>query len=92
MQYANLLLHVVDISNHSWQDQVEVVYDVLNELNVHKKMLYVFNKIDKVNKEDRKKLFELLEKYQPHVVTCAKSKEKLAELAEYLKLYNFKEE
>ena len=92
LQYANLLLHVVDISNHSWQDQVEVVYDVLNELNVHKKMLYVFNKIDKVNKEDRKKLFELLEKYQPHVVTCAKSKEKLAELAEYLKLYNFKEE
>ncbi len=51
LAYAELLLHVIDISNSSWQDQVEVVEKTLKEINVNIRMVYVFNKIDKVSEE-----------------------------------------
>jgi len=47
LQYADLLLHVVDSSDPNWQDQIKIVHEVLAELKVFKEMLYVFNKIDK---------------------------------------------
>jgi len=44
---ADLLLHVVDVSNPAWEEQRLVVLDVLAELGVHDKpMLHVFNKMD----------------------------------------------
>ncbi len=50
---ADLLLHVVDISNPNWSNQLKVVNKVLDELNaLDKNMIYVFNKIDASNKED----------------------------------------
>lgn len=44
---ANLLIHVVDISNPDFENQVEVVTKTLNEIGAgNKDMIVVFNKID----------------------------------------------
>jgi GTPase len=44
---ANLLLHVIDISNPRWREQADAVRDVLSELEVLKiPSLEVYNKID----------------------------------------------
>jgi GTP-binding protein HflX len=47
VQAADLLLHVVDVSNHGWREQVTAVEDVLLQLGVQNTpTIQVFNKID----------------------------------------------
>lgn len=49
---ADLLLHVIDISNPHWQQQVQVVESLLRELELDKiPCLKVFNKIDQAGGE-----------------------------------------
>ncbi|MCF7800237.1 GTPase HflX [Candidatus Babeliales bacterium] len=86
LNYASLLLHVVDISNPNWQDQISVVNKTLKELNLNKNILYVFNKIDKLDKENLKNLKPEIEKYTPHVLISAKTNN-IKELLEYIKNY-----
>ena len=46
---ADLLLHVIDASHPSWEEQREVVDDVVADLGAREKpMLYVFNKRDRL--------------------------------------------
>ena len=46
-KYADMILHVVDVSNPKYDLQMEVVYDTLRELNIgDKKAITAFNKID----------------------------------------------
>jgi GTP-binding protein HflX len=46
---ADLLVHVVDISHHAFEDQISVVAQTLNEIKAgDKPVLLVFNKIDLV--------------------------------------------
>ena len=46
-KYADLILHVVDVSNPNYELQMEVVYDTLQELGIgDKKVITAFNKID----------------------------------------------
>jgi len=46
---ADLLVHVVDISHHAFEDQISVVTQTLNEIKAgDKPVLLVFNKIDLV--------------------------------------------
>jgi GTPase len=46
---ADLLLHVIDMSHPSWEEQKEVVDDVLTSLGVRERpMLLVFNKVDRL--------------------------------------------
>ena len=48
-KYADMLMHVVDISNHNWKEQMHTVMGVLGEMQADKKpVLTVFNKIDLV--------------------------------------------
>ena len=63
LQYADLLLHVVDVSDANWESHIQVVHDILEELNIAQNMLYVFNKVDKVS--DPESLHPSLEIYQP---------------------------
>jgi len=50
---ADLLLHVVDVSNPNWQNHISVVNKVLEELKaLDKNMIYVFNKIDATEREN----------------------------------------
>ena len=50
---ADLLLHVIDASHHNWEEQREVVDQVLAELGAAEKpVLYVFSKIDAMEAPD----------------------------------------
>lgn len=47
LQYADLLLHVIDISNPNFENQLEAVETILQQLKLEEKQrIYVFNKID----------------------------------------------
>lgn len=51
---ADLLLHVIDASHPSWEEQREVVDDVVTELGARDKpMLYVFNKSDRLSPDEQ---------------------------------------
>lgn len=82
LHYADLLLHVVDISDPGWQNHIRVVHDILNDLEVTTPMLYVFNKADKI---DTTLLRGALEKYQPYVVVSSLTKKGIQPLIKYLK-------
>lgn len=84
LQYADLLVQVIDISDANWEKHIEVVHTVLEELNLHKNMLYVFNKSDKLSSEYKDIYLQKAERYQPHVITSAQTKEGLESLKEFL--------
>lgn len=46
LQYADLLLHVVDISDNNYEEQMLTCIDLLKELKVTQTVIPVFNKID----------------------------------------------
>ncbi len=51
-KYADVILHVADISNPRVKHQMDVVYDTLKSLGVvNKKIITVYNKTDKVTDE-----------------------------------------
>jgi GTP-binding protein HflX len=82
LQYADLLLHVVDVSDPNWENHIHVVEQILDDLNVEKPILYVLNKADKINVTPT--LEQSLEKYMPHVLISAKHKENIAPLTDYI--------
>src|SRR5919202_167824 len=46
---ADLLLHVIDVSHPQWEEQRQVVEDVIDEVGAGERpVLYVFNKIDQL--------------------------------------------
>lgn len=52
LKEADLLLHVIDLSNSDWRDQVQVVEELLAELDLDRiTHLRVFNKIDLVHSQ-----------------------------------------
>jgi GTPase len=88
--YAHLLLHVVDISNPSWEDQIGVVNKTLTELHVGEKpIVYVFNKIDLLSPEELAALRPTLERYSPMICIQTTSKEGVAPVLDILKTYSF---
>lgn len=85
LRYADILLHVVDISNANWESHIKVVHEILEELKIDKDLLYIFNKTDKIcDSESTKSTMALIEKYNPHVLISAKSKEGVEKLIDYL--------
>ena len=82
LQYADLLLQIIDVSDSNFEAHIKVVLTILAELEVDKPMLFVCNKIDKV--ENKERLEPLLAKYQPHVITYASSAEGIKPLADYI--------
>ena len=52
LKESNLLIHLIDISNPSFQEHIETVEKILSELNLdHIPILKVFNKEDKVSRD-----------------------------------------
>lgn len=83
LEYADLLLHVVDVADSNWEGQIKVVHEILADLGVQKDMLYVFNKVDKIAMtEDLKNRIEL---YEPNVVISATDKKTLNPLIDALR-------
>lgn len=55
IKYSDLILHVVDISNKNVDDQISITNEMIRSLNCEdKEVLYVFNKIDKLEDVDLK--------------------------------------
>ncbi|MBI5701640.1 GTPase HflX [Candidatus Saganbacteria bacterium] len=76
---ADVLLHVVDASSPYKEDQMEAVYDVLEELKIYSKpIITVFNKIDKL--ENLAALKKFAEKFKPYSFISALDKESQTEL------------
>lgn len=62
--YADVLLHVIDISDPQMNEKIETVEKILEELQAaSKKTIFVFNKIDAFTGDGRKILNEIKEKY-----------------------------
>lgn len=82
LQYADLLLHVVDLSDPNWENHIDVVEQILEDLAVEKPTLYVFNKIDKVTFTPA--LEQALEKYYPAVLISSKTKDGIKPLVDFI--------
>ncbi len=64
---ADVLIHLVDISNPRCEDQIRVVNDLLDDLDLHLPTLMVFNKIDLADPD----LVARLSEYHQAVPVCA---------------------
>lgn len=82
LQYADLLIHVVDIADPNWEEHISIVNKILKELDVEKEQLYIFNKADtpKEMHADEK----LRAKYQPSLTVSARSKDGIIDLVDFL--------
>lgn len=81
LQYSDLLLHVIDASDKNWNLQIQVVNEILEDLEVDKPILYVFNKIDLVG--DLEEFEHQIQDYKPHVMISA-TNGKMQPLKDYL--------
>jgi GTP-binding protein HflX len=64
---ADLLLHVIDASHHNWEEQRQVVDQVLAELGAAEKpVLYVFSKIDAISDADLNALRQRISNLLPN--------------------------
>ncbi len=62
--HADILLHVIDISDPKMNEKIEIVEQILSEIKVKtKKIIYVFNKIDAYEGDGKKILEEINNKY-----------------------------
>ena len=86
LQYSDLLLHVIDASDKNWDLHAKIVHEILEDIGVDKPMLYVFNKIDRV--EDIEAFKEQTVNYEPNVLVSATTKGGLQSLKDYLKKLN----
>lgn len=84
LAYADLLLHVIDVSDSNWPQHIDVVHEILDDLEVDKPMLYVFNKADMLSIEEVGLMQGYLEKYRPAVLVSALNKKGLEPLTDFL--------
>jgi GTPase len=67
---SDILLHVIDVSNPNFEEQISVVKDTLNEIGAAgRKIVEVFNKVDQL--KDFEKLNHLMEEYPEAVFISA---------------------
>lgn len=99
---SDILLHVIDVSHPSFENQIKTVNLTLNELGANDKtVIYIFNKIDQFRKNsyddllDRETKDELFSKFESGmkntygencIFISAKDKENIDELRELLRL------
>ncbi len=59
LEDADLLIHLVDISNPRFEQHIESVEAILKELNLHEKpRILVFNKIDRIDPEEAQNIIK----------------------------------
>lgn len=92
---SDVVLIVVDVSDSSFRKHIQTVIDTLNELNIREKpMIYVFNKIDKL--EHLENIKQIRNEYPNAVFVSAIKNMNISELLlqmenEYDKLSNYLE-
>lgn len=72
---ADLLLHVIDISDDDLERKIQAVEDILINLSIQeKKRIYVFNKIDKTDAQIIKHLEEKYADFYPQFISVKESR------------------
>ena len=67
---ADIILHIIDISNDFYEDHINVVDSTLEELNSHKKtQIKIFNKVDAL--KDKTRMDYILNKYKDSIIISA---------------------
>jgi len=84
LKYADVLLQVIDCSDLDWRAHIAVVQEILDDLEIAKPMVYVFNKVDKLKTELYEQLKQEAQAFVPQVFVTATSKEGIAPLVSYL--------
>jgi len=68
---ADLLLHVIDMSDFWMQDKIAVVEEILHGLTIDtKNQIYVFNKIDIAKKANREDLIKQYRPFHPQFISA----------------------
>lgn len=68
--HADLLLHVIDVSDPNMRRKIQVVEDILYDLGIqNKRQIYVFNKFDQAMGIDREKISEEYHEFEPQFVS-----------------------
>lgn len=63
---ADMLVQVIDVSDANYEQKIETVNEILEELGIaNKKRIFVFNKIDKADVIDREDIVEKYKIYSP---------------------------
>jgi len=84
LSYASLLLVVIDIADNNWRSHIDVVLKTLDEIEVDKEMLFVFNKTDKIDRKELQVRLKSFGFFAPYVaINCVKP-EGIAPLRKYL--------
>ncbi|HAU30166.1 MAG: GTPase HflX [candidate division TM6 bacterium GW2011_GWF2_43_17] len=84
LQYALLLLLVVDISDKNWRNHISVVEDTLTEIGAGGiPKIFVFNKLDQTKLTPEQKN-EIALQFSPAVFISARDKDKIEELTSLL--------
>ncbi|HLL60776.1 MAG TPA: GTPase HflX [Candidatus Nitrosocosmicus sp.] len=79
---AQLLIHVIDMSDPKMYEKITVVEQVLQELGIEEKQrLYVFNKVDQAQMFNRNEIIEQFGKYNPLFISV-KTEDGIKELVE----------
>jgi GTP-binding protein HflX len=84
LKYAQMLVHVVDISNPAWPEQAATVQDTLKDLEIKSPLVYAINKIDLLSPEELAAVQERLHNLQPYVMISAHNKESAQKLLSYI--------
>lgn len=82
LQYADLLLQIIDLSDPNWQTHIKTTNNTIKELNISKPMLYLFNKIDRLPPEALAHI--KYDQYTPHILISATTKDGLQPLVDFL--------
>lgn len=86
LQFADLLIEVIDAADPNWETHIGIVRDILRELKLQdKEIVYVFNKIDKI--EDNKALIEAFAQHTPSLCVSTLTKEGLDPLKSYIQTW-----
>ncbi len=73
--HADIILHVIDVSDPLMRDKIAVVSEILDQLEIPlSKEIYVFNKIDAAKDLDREKISSLA-KSNPYIFLSSKTQE-----------------
>jgi len=82
--HADLLLHIIDISDPKMHQKISIVENVIDGLGLHEKpKIYVFNKVDAVDSYNKDELSTRYADYYPFFISAA-SKEGVNDLTEYI--------
>jgi GTP-binding protein HflX len=73
--HADLLLHIIDISDPKMHEKISIVENILGSLGLYeRKRIYVFNKIDNVQSFNKEEISTRYSEYSPQFISAENGK------------------